>query len=71
MNDNILSELQTGGAGRLRSAFAALAAADRQRALRLLDDEKLEFPAFFTVLPEIRRFGTGNQKERTGTATRR
>jgi len=59
MNDNSLSALdralETGGAGRLKSAFAALAAADRQRALRLLDDEKLKFPAFFTVLPEIRK----------------
>jgi hypothetical protein len=60
MNDNRLSTLdralQAGGAERLRSGFAELAASDRQRALLLLDDEKLRFPALFTVLPEIRDF---------------
>lgn len=73
MNDNSLSALdralQTGGACRLKSAFAALAAADRQKALRLLDDEKLRFPAFFTVLPEIRKHNlTGALSPRNAAA---
>jgi hypothetical protein len=60
MNDNRLAALdralQTGGAVRLKSGFVALAASDRAKALRLLDDEKLQFPTLFTVLPEIRAF---------------
>jgi DNA-binding transcriptional ArsR family regulator len=60
MNDNRSSALdrvlQTAGAERLRQGFAALAAANRREALRLLEDEKLRFPAFFTVLPEIQAY---------------
>ncbi|SHI19041.1 hypothetical protein SAMN02745823_03202 [Sporobacter termitidis DSM 10068] len=57
MNDNRLSALdralQTGGADRLKSGFRSLASTDRKQALRLLDDEKLRFPALFALLPEL------------------
>ena len=57
MNDNRSGALDhvlaSAGAERLRQGFRAQIVTNRREALRRLNDEKLQFPTLFTVLPDI------------------
>ncbi len=73
MMNNRLSPLDrillTAGENRLRREFRELASRNRNEALRLLDDDRLQFPVLFTLLPEIQTYKlTGELSPRNFTA---